>query len=355
METVHALVGQIRLKPAQDHVRPATYAPEEGKDESRIVIEQRHVDGQVVETVLLDSIPSQANRMEEVLYALREELGLPDVVVRFPDATFSQWQLPHRVYDAVIRDSELKGTPFFQTELGRKLAVGDPQVLFNLAPNVLLLGGWNSHAQQEVGHVRAARIERAVTAELVGLDPKPVYRTGSRLDPTGIPGDAPLPPGYEEVKQALGGGRAIRKLSELGLGNVAPNVTFLDVSIAEARHLIFITPVPWRRLGLPEAVQRVLFHLALLGLARLYEEGFHLRSGTAFFPLEAPVLRDPLTGKKEPLPSSKELIGRIRKGLKALPAGYAWDREVLELTPSQALLEAYQGQKELRRSKRGGE
>lgn len=352
--THKSLVGHVRLKPVQSRVRPATYAPEEGGTEPRMIIETRYIDGRQVSTVLLDSIPSQAKRMKGLLYELRAVLGLPDIVVRFPDATYSQWEVPHGPYDAITRDSHINGVPFFATEIGRSLATGDPQTLFSWAPNVLLFGGWNSHAQQDVGHVNAARVERAVTAEIVGLEPRLVARTHSRLDPTGIPGDAPLSPAYEEEKERLGGGRAIKKFSELGLGSVAPGFRFLDVSIVDAQHLILLTTLSWRRMRLPETAQAVLRDLVLLALARLYEDGLYLRSGTILVPEGEPVLTDPVTGDEVVLPSSEVLIGRIREGLKILPAGYSWDGQLIELTPSRALLEAYQGQSELRRRKRRG-
>lgn len=345
-------VCQCRLIPLQERVRPATYAPNQGQTGSQIVIEERHIDGELRETVLLDSIPSQANRMEEVLYDLRDELGLPDVCVDLSaipsnhlPKRLSQWQLPHRIYDAVVRDSELDGKPFFETGIGQKVAVGDPQSLFKLAPNVLLFGGWNSHAQQGVGHVRAARIERAVTAELLGLDPKPVNRTASRLDPTGIPGDAGPPSGYEALKKT-------QKLSELGLGNVAPHLEPLDVSIAEARLEFTLTSVPWERMGLPEEARQVLWDLALLALAKLYENGIHLRSGTELFPAEALRLRDPVTGDLKELPPSEELIERVREGVGRLPEGYGWNGEPLVLTPSKRLADLLAKIEEIRGEKR---
>lgn len=352
INTVKALVGNIRLIPLQNRVRPATYAPEEGSGKPMIVIERRYLDGQEVETVLLDSIPSQANRMEMVLYDLRDELRLPDIRVRFPDATYSQWEVPHRPYDPLIRDTHLSGIPFFSTEVGQKLAIGDPATLFAWAPNVLLFGGWNSHAQQGVGHLLAARLERAVSAEVIGLWPKRVARTYSRLDPSGIPGDAPLPPGYEKEKERLGRGRTIKKLSNLGLGNVPPGFDDLDVSITEARHEVVINTAPWRRMGLPDAAQSVLINLTLLALAYIYQDGLYLRSGTAFRYTEPPTLINPLSGEEVTIPEPETLIERIHEGVRPLPEAYRWNGRLLELEPSRALLEAYKAKEELREKKK---
>jgi len=331
MSVPKLLTGNTRLRPAQDHVRPATYAPEEGNDEPRIVIEERYIDGEPIQTVLLDSIPSQANRMEAKLYELREALGLPDVVVEYNGEKFSQWELPHRIFDAVIRDSLLNGGEFFKTSLGQELAVGNPVALFKWAPNVLLFGGWNSHAQESVGHLKAARIERTVTSEIIGLEPKHVARTQSRLDPTGISGKAKATP-YNTTK----------KFSELGLGNVAPGFRFLDVAIREARQLITFTAIPWQRMGLPPEAQEVLFHLFLLGLAQLYTEGIYLRSGTHLYPIdEQQTLIDPTTQEpyqvKAPI---DEIVDKINSLLRELPEEYRWEKDPLVLTPSPSLAKA---------------
>jgi len=326
------LTGNIRLRPAQDHVRPATYAPEEGSDEPRIVIEERYIDGEPIQTVLLDSIPSQANRMEAGLYELREVLGLPDVVVEYNGEKFSQWELPHRIFDAVIRDSLLNGDEFFKTSLGQELAVGKPAALFKWAPNVLLFGGWNSHAQELVGHLKAARVERTVTSEIVGLEPKRVARTQSRLDPTGIPGSTRATPKYNIKK----------KFSELGLGNVAPGFRFLDVAIREARQLVTFTAIPWQRMGLPQKAQEVLFNLFLLALAQLYEKGIYLRSGTHLYPAnEEQTLTDPTTEKTFLIKTQiNDIVGKINSLLQELPEEYRWEKSPLTLTPSPALAEA---------------
>ena len=64
-----ALRSVTRLQPAGgpgDKVFPPTYAVE-GRAEHKYAAEERHVDGRVVHTVLLDSVASQANRAELAL------------------------------------------------------------------------------------------------------------------------------------------------------------------------------------------------------------------------------------------------------------------------------------------------
>jgi CRISPR-associated protein Csb1 len=310
-----------------------------------------------------------ANRMEEALYALRAELGLNDIRVDFGDGAYSIWQLPHRIYDAAVRDSQWSDREFFQTDLGKKLALGDPQALFQWSPNSLLFGSWNSHAQAGVGARLAPRIERAVLAEVLGLGPERVPRPGSRRDPLGIPGDATLTEAYMERakelgifkndkgdkgdKEGEGKGKAKARgkrnaLSTLGFGNVPPTLQDLDVSVQEGVLEFLCTRIPLEQRRLPEPAQGVLVLLGLLGLASLLERGvLHLRSGTALRVGKVALRAFP--GEEEfSLPPKEELIGGIKALLEELPEEWRWTGEELVLTPLPALQEIYEGQHQLR-------
>jgi CRISPR-associated protein GSU0053 (Cas_GSU0053) len=62
-------------------------------------------------------------------------------------------EAPHRLYDAIFRDSTLDGTPFRQSLLGRQLLDARPQratALYQSCPLVLLLGGWDAHGGEVV-------------------------------------------------------------------------------------------------------------------------------------------------------------------------------------------------------------
>src|SRR3954463_5971256 len=76
-----------RLQPAGgdgDKVFPPTYATGD-KAPTRYAFEERRINGEVVRTVLLDSVASQANRIEEALEAAWEEerLSFPVISVDF--------------------------------------------------------------------------------------------------------------------------------------------------------------------------------------------------------------------------------------------------------------------------------
>jgi len=347
LRSAWVLQARIPLEPLSSRIRPAVFTKDEGgKLEPFLALGHRYL-GAPQDTVILDSPASMANRMEEALYALRAELGLNDIRVDFGDVAYSIWQLPHRIYDAAVRDSQWSDQEFFQTDLGKKLALGDPQALFQWSPNSLLFGSWNSHAQAGIGARLAPRIERAVLAEVLGLGPKRVPRPGSRRDPLGIPGDAMLTEAYKERARALGIGET-NALSTLGFGNVPPTLQDLDVSVQEGVLDFLCTRIPLEQRRLPEPAQGVLVLLGLLGLASLLERGvLHLRSGTALRVGRVALRAFP--GEEEfSLPPKEELIGGIKALLEELPEGWRWTGGELVLTPLSALQEIYEGQHQLR-------
>src|SRR4051794_25622302 len=90
-----------------DKIFPATY------DKGEYATESRLLDGVEVPCVLIDSVQSQANRMEQVLLEAydRGEIALPVVSVDFeaPDLLkafrVTSLDAPHRLADALLRDS----------------------------------------------------------------------------------------------------------------------------------------------------------------------------------------------------------------------------------------------------------
>lgn len=172
-----------------DKVFPSTY---EG---GRYATEQRiGPDGEIRDCVLLDSVQSQANRMES---ALLEEcragnLELPLLVTRFDQPellkkfTLTSLEAPHRIADAIFRDSLLDGKVFRKSSKGAMLdnaEVRNSAGLFGLCPTALVFGLWDSTGPR--GGL-GAKFQRAIVSEIVGYDAVPGVKTASRLDPLGI-------------------------------------------------------------------------------------------------------------------------------------------------------------------------
>lgn len=105
-------------------------------------------DGTQKRTVLLDSRPSQNNRMEEALRAHAERLEIPHVIVRRTTGSVSSMDLPHRIFDPTIVKSKLSGERFNATEIGKALAsatMWNASTVFEHSPANILFGGRNIH------------------------------------------------------------------------------------------------------------------------------------------------------------------------------------------------------------------
>ena len=100
-----------------DKIFPPTYPGDRTNDPPRHVFEMRRFGEKNVLCVLIDSVQSQANRLEEALKVARNNgLAFPVIAVDFSDTEVADIEpittldAPHRVFDAIMRDAELKGT-----------------------------------------------------------------------------------------------------------------------------------------------------------------------------------------------------------------------------------------------------
>ena len=179
-----------------DKIFPPTYV-KEGRSTTKYAMEERVVDGVRVPTVLLDSVASQANRMEEALlegWRNGELKVFPLVQVDFsgiPDLAdldrITSLQAPHRVADALLRDSVDKdGTPFRLTAAGRAFTDSRPNHatgMYQVCPTALVFGCWDSTGPK--GGL-GAKFQRSLVSEIVGYGVVPGVKTESRIDPVGI-------------------------------------------------------------------------------------------------------------------------------------------------------------------------
>ena len=189
-----------------DKVFPPTYAG------GVYAVEDRRIDGKVVRCVLLDSVQSQANRMEDALldaflpswreidpkvYNTREAVpsDLPILAVHVENHGWvTSLTAPHRVHDAIIRDSEIEETTngerrkvrFRESTIGKEIVasrVHNATAFYRHCPTTLIFGTWDSTAGEGLD---SAKVPRAVVSEIIGVDITPGVRTGSRIDPLGI-------------------------------------------------------------------------------------------------------------------------------------------------------------------------
>lgn len=308
-----ALRRRQRLQPVGgkgDKVFPPTYPEERRGAGPRHVYERRRVDGGEAWCVLIDSVQSQANRLEEaVLAAVRERaIELPYITVDFTGrelagiGEITSLDAPHRVYDAILRDSLLGGEPFMKSALGVRLAEAKPNdatALLEASPTALLFGAWHSTGE---GGGLGAKFPRCLVSEIVAVN-TPVdeipdqrtgeveprtsgRRTGSRIDPLGVLRKVEVfkgPSGWDINPDGAGKGAKKVRPSEINHGNIAPTVQPLGITCDYAEHTAVISFAGLRRLGFGggERDQAGRTLLAALGLVALTEQdarGYALRS-----------------------------------------------------------------------------
>ena len=310
-----------RLQPAGgqgDKIFPPTYPPERGAQNNlpRHVFECRRVDGEAIWCVLIDSVQSQANRLEEALLSVAngkdgdKRISLPYVTVDFrgyglePLEQITSLEAPHRVYDAILRDSHLDGVPLMKSDEGVRLAAakpGDATALLEMSPSALLFGAW--HSQGEGGGI-GAKFPRAIVSEIMGIN-VPVElienrrtseveartfgrRTGSRIDPLGILRKVEVFKGASIADWSTDqktAGKAPKKVrpAEINHSNIMPTVEPLGVTCDYAEHRATITLAGLRRLRFggserDSAGRALIASLGLLALAEQDAQGYALRS-----------------------------------------------------------------------------
>lgn len=310
-----ALRRRRTLQPAGgrgDKIFPPTYPGEGRNAQPRHVFETRRLDGQNVVCVLIDSVQSQANRLEEALLSSAQagQIELPRLVVDFPSSglnavpEISSLDAPHRIYDAILRDSLLGGVAFRESDVGKRIrqaTMHDATAILETSPTALLFGAWNSTGE---GGGLGAKFARAIVSEIIGVG-VPVEptagsaagapgemqtagrRTGSRIDPLGILRSVEV---YKtdtdwDTSEKAAGKKAKRvRPSEINHGNIAPSVQALGVTCDYAQQTAVITLAGLRRLSFGtdaarnRAARTYLAALGLLALAEADAQGYALRS-----------------------------------------------------------------------------
>ncbi len=295
----------LRLEAISPKVFPPTY--EGGK----YATETRRIGGQELPCVLLDSVPSQANRMELALQEAVDggEMQLPVLTVNFaatdnPNVPrVTSLQAPHRIADAILRDSYLGKTRFRQSEIGKELdtlSIANATPLLKHAPTCLVFGMWDSTGPRGGLGVKFAR---AVVSEIIGVNAVGGVKTSSRIDPLNIRANAGLlfkaKDGWtlDEANATKDKGKPVKfgkdgKPSEANHSNIPPSVSAVGsggFTIDYAEQTTVLSLPALRRLRFPlagakstaaadVAARTYLAALGLLGAVLAVEAGYDLRS-----------------------------------------------------------------------------
>ncbi len=406
VEHQSALRRRQRLQPVGgkgDKVFPPTYPSERNNAPPVHVFElRRHGEGEVW-CVLLDSVQSQANRLEEVLReAIRDGVPIPHVTVDFRGRIegvdeITSLDAPHRIYDAILRDSLLDGVPFMDSPIGERLKKAKPSdatALLEISPNALLFGAWHSTGE---GGGLGAKFARCLTCEIIGVD-VPVEelqehrlgeptvmtaarRPSSRIDPLGISKDIKIYQSavdehdwtFDPDKAAQDkkgnpilfkrkGGEA-GKPSVINHGNIKPSIAPLGVTFDHAEQTFVLSFAALRRLhfggGERDRAARVL--LAALGALAITEQdarGYALRSrcdlvceGRAPFEIIRP------DGETETIDLDRETARRLYEQAYAAAreAGFTFSGDPIRLVPQDKLVAIVRKSQELALSGEGGQ
>ncbi|MEM1206035.1 MAG: type I-U CRISPR-associated RAMP protein Csb1/Cas7u, partial [Acidobacteriota bacterium] len=157
VRTASALRSPAALAPTVPGARvmPPTFpSKEKGRPNEYLKETRVTANGEKTDAVVLDTLTSSANRVEEALLdAIEEgELSIADLRIRVGEfGEVSTLQLPHRVFDAYLLEGLLDGKPFPKTELGRSLSESttrDATAIFLHSPTSLLFGAWDSHGDR---------------------------------------------------------------------------------------------------------------------------------------------------------------------------------------------------------------
>ena len=263
-------------------------------------------DGEPTRVIVIDNVPSQANRLEEALKRNRESTSIPEFVLDLSDLphlpphlprSLSSLEFPHRNADAYLRDAQLDGQDFLKTEIGKAIFGATAQTcgpLMAWFPQALLYGFWQSHLGKKRQNTKHAR---AWVSEIVGWQPA---STETRV--LGLKGDAlnlntddvvTFDPddrtAWEVGKDTRAAGAKKDKLSEVGHGQVpvmGKDAPAAAVSFARVTQRATVSFAQLRRIslggnsgGADAAARALLVALGLHAHRLAFGRGFALRSG----------------------------------------------------------------------------
>lgn len=383
-----ALRSRMTLQPAGgegDKIFPPSYAVD-GRADHKYAVEERRLGGsdRLSTTVLLDSVASQANRAELALLEgwERGELKFPVPYVDFSDDggvtdydRLTVLEAPHRLADAVFRDSLLDGTLFRLSDIGQAITDATPRNatdLFRYSPTSLLFGMWDSTGPK--GGL-GSKFQRAYVSEIVGLDASVGKKVRSRIDPLQIEKvasedrvfnsvdpdqvwtDDPAAAERDSKKQLVFASRGSAsgeagQPSKINHGNIAPSIDAQagGVTISSAVQTTVLSFAALRRLrfkgfdGSAETAARTaIAALAVAAVAYQYETDFDLRSRCLLLPLNPPRLE---LLRRDGAPAEVTEIDR-ESAAKTLSAaataaekeGIGWATSEIRLVPAPKLIE----------------
>ena len=270
-------------------------------------------DDESTQVVVIDNVPSQANRLEAALRR-DEATPVPQLVLDLSALSnlpahlprqLSSLEFPHRNADAYLRDAKLKDKDFIKSKLGQGIFGATPQEcgpLMAWFPQALLYGFWQSHLGKKRQNTKHAR---AWVSEIVGWKPGATETRvfGLKGDSLNLNTDEAITSNEDDrIDWGIGQGDKVEggkkdKLSEIGhgqvpfMGNDAPAAA---ISFARVTQRATMSFAQLRRISLgpdysgeaDSAARGLLVALGLHAHLLAFGRGFALRSGAELRPRE---------------------------------------------------------------------
>ena len=389
--TAAAFRSVTKLQPVGgqgDKVFPATYSG------GIYATERRPLNGQVVDCVLIDSVQSQANRAEEALKLALERgrTQLPLIVVDFQEANgkfrnplpnLTSLDVPHRLADAILRDSILSdGTRFSKSQYASRWGrsnLWNATAIYELCPTALLFGMWGS--PDKPGGL-GAKFERAYVSEIVAVDVVRNtreaadeeasgarnhlvnVRAGYRIDPLNSSKNVSVKQN-EDGSFQVGAGKL--RPSEINHGNIPFESVNSGVRFRYAEQVTVVSLGALRKLRFPldgmdkacvnDAGRTVLAALGLCAGVLASEANTSLRSRCHLWPVEArewELLEKPGQIMHRFRLAGDQAIELLNTAIAAAKqAGLSWMEEKLTLKPSPELIELVRQSQEAAAKEKG--
>ena len=268
-------------------------------------------DDEPTPVIVIDNVPSQANRLEEALRR-DSETPVPELVLDLSELSnlpahlprrLSSLEFPHRNADAYLRDAKLGEEDFIRTEMGEAIfgaTAHECGPLMAWFPQALLYGFWQSHLGRKRHFTKHAR---AWVSEIVGWKPAAMDNRlkGVKGDPLNLSVDEKVSSDVDDRtawsistekrdKKAKG-----ENLSDIGhgqvlfkKGNEAPAASVSFERISQRASISF---AQLRRVSLGQdrgeadaAARALLVALGLHAHQLAFGRGFALRSGAELRP-----------------------------------------------------------------------